>query len=129
MKTSKRDVLDDLGALTLDLYAKSDDYLRNAKAYHCRANAEIRAGLIKGAAVMRMDAAKVQAVIDKHKDQPSGQASATRIANRAPTSESRPVEQVSTATGAQDGTMAAGEESPDQAAGPVDVRSLPASDA
>ena len=124
MKTSKRDVLDDLGALTLDLYAKSDDYLRNAKAYHCRANAEIRAGLIKGAAVMRMDAAKVQAVIDKHKDQPSGQTSATRIANRTSASESRPVAEVPAVAEATDGQVAASAEPPDQDEGQVGLSRL-----
>lgn len=89
MKTTKRELLDDLTAAVADLYSKSDDYLRNAKSYHCRSNAEIRAGLVKGAAVMRMDANKIQALIDKHKD-------ATPIRSaRVEVPQSEPIEPVS----------------------------------
>lgn len=62
-------IIADLQSLVVDLYAKADDYLRSSKSYTCRGNSEIRAGMIKGAAVMRVDASKVQAVIDKHKEQ------------------------------------------------------------
>jgi len=62
-------IIADLEAAVADIYAKADDYLRSSKSYTCRGNSEIRAGMIKGAAVMRVDASKVQAVIDKHKGQ------------------------------------------------------------
>lgn len=114
-------ILDDLGALVADLYARADDYLRNCKAYHCRGNAEVRAGLVKGAAVMRIDAAKIQAVIEKYKDQSNGQTSAARSTRQTTAPIPAAVAEVSTDPSTQDGTMASGTESSDQDTGPMDL--------
>ena len=121
MKTTKRDLLDDLTGLVADLHAKADDYLRSSKAYTCRSNSDVRAGLVKGAAVMRIDAAKIQAVIDKYKEQSNGQASAARSTRQTTAPIPAAVAEVSTDPSTQDGTMASGTESSDQDTGPMDL--------
>ena len=114
-------ILDDLGALVADLHAKADDYLRNCKAYHCRGNAEVRAGLVKGAAVMRIDAAKIQAVIEKYKDQPNGQASTARSPRQTTAPIQAAVAEVTERTQAPHWPLAASTEPSDQDAGHVDL--------
>lgn len=94
MKTTKRELLDDLIGVVADLYAKADDYLRNAKSYHCRSNAEIRAGLVKGSAVMRMDAHKVQSVIDKHKEVATVRVARVEVAQTPEPTQEEPPEPV-----------------------------------
>ena len=121
MKTTKRDVLDELDTIVADMFAKADGYLLSAKAYNCRSTEAIKSGLIKGAAVMRIDAAKIQAVIEKYKDQPNGQASAARSTRQTTAPIQAAVAEVSTDPSTQDGTMASGTESSDQDTGPMDL--------
>lgn len=126
MKTTKRELLDDLTAAVADLYSKSDDYLRNAKSYHCRSNAEIRAGLVKGAAVMRMDANKIQGIIDKHKDSANGQVSAARVSRSAAGAEAAALAEVGTVGEADSRNDPDESELQDQGSRQVDVSGLPA---
>lgn len=124
MKATKRELLDDLIGAVADLYAKSDDYLRNAKAYHCRSMAETRAGLVKGAAVMRMDASKIQALIDKHKDSANGQVSAARVSRSAAGAAPATVAEVGVVGEADTGPHQDDAQRADQAQGQLDVPSL-----
>ena len=66
-------ILADLRALEAEMRGKADDYLRSAKAYTCRSNSDVRAGLVKGAAVFRMDADRIAAIVAKYevKDAPA----------------------------------------------------------
>lgn len=125
MKTTKRDVLDELDAIVADLFAKADGYLLSAKAYNCRSTEAIKSGLIKGAAVMRVNAERIQALIAKHRETSSGKASTAGSAPAALATETRPVEQVSADSEARDGQGEAGAEPPHQAQGSLDVRGLP----
>lgn len=117
-------ILDDLGALVADLYARADDYLRNCKAYHCRGNAEVRAGLVKGAAVMRIDAAKIQAVIDKYKDQSNGQTSAARSTRQTTAPIQAAVAEVGIGDQAHSGNDPNEQELSDQEPGSVDLSDM-----
>lgn len=66
-------ILDDLRTLEAEMRGKADDYLRSSKAYTCRSNSDVRAGLVKGAAVFRMDADRIAAIVAKYevKDAPA----------------------------------------------------------
>lgn len=112
MKTTKRELLDDLTGAVADLYAKSDDYLRSSKSYTCRSNSDVRAGLVKGAAVMRIDADRIASLIAKHSE---------------PTYE-QGVAEVTERTQAPHWPLAASAEPSDQDAGHVDLSVMQAGD-
>jgi len=101
-------LLDDLRTLETDLRTKADDYLRSSKAYTCRSNSDVRAGLVKGAAVMRIDADRIGAIIAKHSE---------------PTYE-QGVAEVTERTQAPHWPLAASTEPSDQDAGHVDLPSV-----
>ena len=101
-------LLDDLRTLEADLRTKADDYLRSSKAYTCRSNSDVRAGLVKGAAVMRINADRIGAIIAKHSE---------------PTYE-QGVAEVTERTQAQSRDVATEAEPADQDTRPVDVSDM-----
>ena len=110
---------------------KADDYLRAAKGYQCRSNSEVRAGYVKGAAVLRMCADQLDAAYAS-----STEAQATPPESSAPSTPDQPItrRRGRRATGAMaeehadteagDGQAAPDAEPADQDAGQLDVSGL-----
>lgn len=63
MHKTRGQIARDLQSVIDKCEVKSTEYLRTAKSYNCKSNAELRAGLVKGAAVLRMVSAWLREVV------------------------------------------------------------------
>lgn len=103
---------DGVQAVANEMRAKAADYLRNAKSYSCRSNAELRAGLVKGSAVLNMCANMVEKLLDE-----TGKTATKSPTPRQPAS----VAEVASEPEAADGQLATEAQQQDQDAGSMDV--------
>lgn len=113
-------LLDDLRQVVTELRDKADSYLRSSKAY----KSDERAALVRGAAVFRLSADKIEAIVGKHGEGNGAQAGEAGIESARAQGGGGQAGDAAT-----HGPLADVTERADQVAGPVDVSSVWAGDA